>query len=218
MKNKLRFIAAIFALLTFSSLIAAQNNEDLEKQIEEKVERPPQQKLSRTQADSVFLTDARAAGCPLGLQQVITAGIYDNLALPFEPTFKSAALTSVYPSPPYNFKDFDDPAVNKSVAHSFLLKSYKPCEGRACGALLEIQVCNSGRDLWQNDKIYVGSIVGNKFVASIFYGDIWKPTESGKCKNLSIPISPAAIASMSILEVMIQDDTTVDNMKLTLNY
>lgn len=214
MKNKLNFIIAIFAMLIFSSLAAAQGNEDIEKRVESAIQRPPQQRISRTAEIEAF----KPVQCVLGLQQTFSAGIYDNITLPTEPTFKSPALLAAFPPSVYSYKDFDDKAVNKLVGQSFMLKNYKPCEGRMCSVLLEIQVCNSGADLWTNDKIYVGAIEGNKMIPSILYADIWKPNEANKCKNISIPIAPSVVASWSTLEVLIQDDTTVDNMKLTLNY
>lgn len=203
-------VAVIFVLLTLSSLVVAQDNEVIHKQIEAMIA-VPQQKLARVQLEE-------RVRCVLGLQQTITAGIFDSLALPTEPTFKSPALLSVLPTSTTNYKDFDDQAVNKVVGHSFLLRNYRPCEARLCSALLEVAVCNSGKNLWRNDKLYVGTVDGGKLIPSISYGDIWKPNESGKCKNISIPISPGLIASWPYLEVVIQDDTTVDAMKLTLNY
>lgn len=213
MKSKLNIIAAIFALLTLSSLAIAQAPEVVEKQIGSKVLAPSRQVVERRLLESIDRIK-----CPLGMQQTILAGLIDNLALPTDPTYKDAALLSVYPASSTNYKDFDDPALNKVVGQSFSLKNYKPCEGRMCSGLLEIALCNSGKDLWQNDKLYVGTVDAGKLNPSIFYGDIWKPTEGGQCKIMSIPLAPSTISSWAALQVVIQDDTNVDYMKLTLNY
>ena len=213
MTSKSSLIAVIFTLLTFSSLTLAQDTEVLDKQIGSRVMTPQGRVAQLRLVDS-----SERIRCLLGLQQTVAAGINDSVALPTEATYKDPALLSILPVSTTNYKDFDDPSLNKVVGQSFSLKDYKPCEGRMCSLLLEIAVCNSGKDLWQNDKLYVGRVEAGKLDPSISYGDIWKPNEAGKCKNISIPIAPSTIATWASLEVVIQDDTTVDNMKLTLNY
>jgi hypothetical protein len=213
MKSKSMLSAVIFVLLTLSNLAVAQDIEISEKQIGSRVSAP-----QRRVAELRLLEPTGRIRCLLGMQQTVLAGIFDNIVLPTEATYKDAALLSIYPASTTNYKDFDDPGLNKVVGQSFSLKDYKPCEGRTCSVLLEIAVCNSGKDLWQNDKLYVGNVEAGKLNPSIFYGDIWKPTEGGQCKNISIPIAPSTIATWPALQVVIQDDTTVDNIKLTLNY
>lgn len=221
MKSTFNLIVAILALLTFGSFAMAQDKEVIEKQIESQIKVAPQRAgTMQVEGRTMQVVEGRPSviKCLLGLQQTINAGIYDNLTLPTESTVHSPAELLAFPTSIYNYKEFDDPTVNKIVAYSFSLKNYKPCEGRMCSALLEIAVCNSGADLWQNDKVYVGDIENNKFVPSILYGDIWKSNEAKKCKIISVPINPSTIASWPWLEVMVQDDTSVDSMKLTLNY
>lgn len=211
MKHKLDFMMIILAILIFNGFASAQGNEEIDKQIESQIERPAQMKMR------VEEMRAEKISCPLGMQQTITAGLNDNLALPTEPTFNSL-IKSVYPSPPYSYKEFDDKTVNKMAGHSFILKNYKPCEGRGCGGELLVRVCNFNRDLWTNDKIYVGTIVGGKLNPFVYYGNIWSPKEGNQCKDLKIPLTAAMLASMSTLDVLIQDDTAIDYMKLTLKY
>lgn len=213
MTSKLKLIAAILALLAFSTLATAQDREIVDKQIGSRVLAP-----SRRIAEGRVLEATDRIKCPLGMQQTVLAGIVDNFALPTDPTYKDAALLSVYPASTTNYKDFDDPSLNKVLGQSFSLKNYKPCESRICSGLLEIALCNDGQDLWQNDKLYVGTVEAGKLNPSIFYGDIWKPTEKGQCKTMSIPIAASMIASSAALQVVIQDDTKVDYMRLTLNY
>ncbi len=208
----------ILALLTFGNSVLAQNNEDIDKQIDSQIERPAQQQRLRTDVRSLEMLTTDKGACPLGLQQVIMAGLNDNLAPANEATFNTL-LKAVYPSPPYSYKDFDDKSVNKMVGHSFVLKNYKPCEGRACGGELLVRVCNFGTDLWTNDKIYVGTIVNKKLNASVFYGDIWSGQNEAKtCKDIKIPLTAAMLASMQTLDVLIQDDTAIDYIKLTFFY
>ena len=219
MKGKLNLITAIVAMLIFGNLVMAQNNEDAEKEVESKMPASDVKARKMTNAEvsvisDKMLSELTKAKCPLGLNQTITAGIDDNLVPPYEPVFKSPALTSIFP----NTKPFDDPALNKIFAHSFSLKNYKPCEGKACQASLLIKVCNNGQDLWSNDKIYVGSAESGKFVSSFYVGTIWNGNEAKQCKNLNIPLNTSILNGLPFLDVVMQDDSTIDYMKLVLNY
>lgn len=219
MKGKLNVIVAIAVMLIFGGLAMAQNNEDAEKEVESKMPATDAKARKMTNAEVSVISDKMlaeltVAKCPLGLNQTILAGIDDNLVPPYEPVFKSPALTSIFP----NTKPFDDPALNRIFAHSFSLKNYKPCEGRACQASLLIRVCNIGKDLWSNDKIYVGSAEGEKFVSSFYVGTIWNGNEGNQCKNLNIPLNTSILNGLTFLDVVMQDDSTIDYMKLVLNY
>jgi len=219
MKGKLNLIAVIAVMLIFGGLVMAQNNEDAEKEVESKMPATDTKSRKMTNAEvsvisEKMLVELTKAKCPLGLNQTIIAGIDDNLVPPYKPVFKSPALTGVFP----NTKPFDDPALNRIFAHSFSLKNYKPCEGRACQASLLIKVCNNGRDLWSNDKIYVGSADGEKFVSSFYVGTIWNGNEANQCKNLNIPLNTSILNGLTFLDVVMQDDSTIDYMKLVLNY
>ena len=201
MKSKSNLIVTILAVLVFGNLVMAQNNEGAEKEVEGKMarrEKPSEQsKLTQTH-------------CSLGLSQTITAGIIDNLAAPDDPTFNNTPFPIT--------KAFDDQSINKIFAYSFPLKHYHPCQSKVCQANLLIRVCNSGRDLWINDKIYVGSTTGVVFTPSFFVGTIWNQngSEAKQCKTLNIPLSPPP--SLPFLDVVMQDDSTIDYMELILNY
>ncbi|MBC7797486.1 MAG: hypothetical protein H7Z37_11490 [Pyrinomonadaceae bacterium] len=172
--------------------------------------------------------DERAARCPLNLTQILTGGINDNAVTPFDATNKSTALTTFYASfwSPSLWKDYDDKAINRVFGDSFNLAAVKPCNGavsRICRAKLVIKICNDGVDIWQNDKIYVSDSTGGvHHNASLYYGNVWLPSESRQCKLLSIPMNtPAQLATLNAaqsLDVVVQDDSYVDFMRLTLNY
>ena len=218
MKNKFNLIVTVLAVLVFGNLVMAQNNEDAEKEVESKIDAKVRRASigEATVINDKMLSELRESKCPLGLNQTITAGINDNLLAPNEPTFKSPALTSLFP----NTKAFDDQTVNKIFAHSFSLKHYNPCQSKACQASLLIRVCNSGRDLWTNDKIYVGSANNGVFTSSFFAGIFWNQngSEAKQCKTLNIPLNPLSLGGLSFLDVVMQDDSTIDYMQLVLNY
>ena len=118
MKSKLNLIAAIFALLTLHSLAVAQRSEVLQKQGRivaqpgpvrvaaaqdaEIIEQQITARIEASQQNSarVQMVPVEAIRCVLGLQQTISGGVFDNLALPTEATFKSPALLSVFPIQP----------------------------------------------------------------------------------------------------------------------
>jgi hypothetical protein len=174
--------------------------------------------------------DERAARCRLNMQQILIGGINDNAALPTDPTNKSNPLTTFYASSwsPSLWKDYDDKAVNRVFGDSFNLTAVKPCPSngvvsRICRAKLVIKVCNVGLDSWQNDKIYVSDSTGGVHTnVSLYYGNLWLPSESKQCKLLSIPMNTSAqLATLNAaqsLDVVVQDDSYVDFMRLTLNY
>lgn len=213
MKNKLRFIIAFFALLTFAGVLSAQDNEDIEKKSASKIERPQE-----AQRMIMPIDDAeRVKRCPLQMQQTIIAGIIDNFATPTDPTYKTPAFLAVFAGIP--FKDFDDKTNDRAVGQSFVLPKIKPCEGKVCTAQLEVRVCNNGTNVWKNDSLSVGTIQNGSLQAWAHSGYIWNAqTDKGKCKTITIPINVASLNNNPTLDVYIQDDTAVDYIKLTLNY
>jgi hypothetical protein len=221
MLRKMHIVLAVTAMMTLSSFVLAQKDEDIQKEVEGKIgvtdaQRKDSQEKGIRQVEQSFEMSERAAAvkCPLGVHSTILGGINDNLALPFDPVFKSPALAALFP----NTKLFDDPALNRIFAHSFAVRNYKPCEGRACKAQLLVHICNSGQDLWQNDKLYVGSADKGQSLTSIFYGNIWSGNEAKKCKDMTIPINPATLAGMSYLDIVMQDDSNIDYMQLDLYF
>jgi hypothetical protein len=222
MKTTQRSILVLtLVLLAMIIPAAAQNNEEIEKKLEANIDLPAQEKRAPSglrQISERVPIGAPAIACPLGMQQTITAGLADNLAAPFEAAFKSPLLLAAYPTPTYTYSNFDDPAVNRLFGYSFMLRNYKPCEGRFCSANLAIRVCNSGRDLWSNDKIYIGSMESGRLNTWVAYGDIWSGSEAKKCKDLNYTINGATLSTKQSLDVLMQDDSTIDHLKLTLNY
>jgi hypothetical protein len=221
MKNKMNLVGMILAMLIFGNLVFAQNNEDAEKEVEGKMPIADAKMRRIPNTEPMIVSDEKMAEmsktqCTLGLNQTITAGINDNLAPANDPTFKSPALSSLFPTT----KVFDDQTVNKIFAHSFSLKNYKPCESKLCRASLVVRVCNSGKDLWTNDKIYVGSANAGVFTSSFYAGTIWNSngSESKQCKNLNFPLNTSLLNGMNFLDVVMQDDSTIDYMQLFLNY
>ena len=227
MKNKLRFIIAIFALLTFSGIVFAQNNEEIEKLSERKIQRPPQAQRTKIPIED----DVKGRRCPLQIQQIITGGLVDSLAPPPDSTYKTPAFLALFGG--VAFKDFDDPTVNRAVGHSFVLQNIKPCKTEVCTASLEIRVCNFGTDLWTNDGLSVGTVQNGIFNAWAYSAAIWNRQGTGSgvmndnssstdrranCKIITIPINAAVLNTMPSLDLYVQDDTAVDYARLTLNY
>ena len=207
MKNKL--ILIVGCLLVFSNIAFAQNVEEIEKQVESQIEKAPSKRMGK-------LDGTPEVPSSRGMHTTVTAGINDNLTLPTEPVFKSPNLGSIF----LTTKDFDDQSVNKIFAYSFPLNKYHPCQSKACKAQLLIRVCNSGADLWTNDKIYVGTADSGKFVPTFFNATFWNPSgsEAKTCKDVKIPLNPSSLAGMNFLDVVMQDDSTIDYMQLDLDY
>lgn len=213
MKNKFRFIIAIFALLTFSGMLSAQDNEDIEKKSESKIERPQQAQRMIMPADEA----EKGKKCPLQMQQTILAGLVDALNPPFDATYKTPAFLAAFAGIP--FKDFDDKQYDRAVGHSFLLKNIKACESKLCTAQLEIKLCNYGKSKWDNDGLSIGTIENGKLNAWAYSVSLWNAqTDNGKCKTITVPINANVLSTKPTLDVYVQDDTAVDYIKLTLNY
>lgn len=209
MLRKINLFLAIIATLIISSTVFAQQNEDLEKQVESNMN------LQNAQRRIIPERDNERRACLN--HTTITAGLNDNLAAPFEATSPTSQLTQPYL--PTNLKSFDDPTVNKIFAHSFPMKTLRPCESRICKAQLLIRVCNSGQAEWINDKLYVGSFVGNLFTPSIYYAPIWSANEANQCKDVKIPISGTQLPfNLVSLDVLMQDDSTIDYMQLDFDF
>jgi len=212
MLRKINLLLAIIATLIISNTVFAQQNEDLEKQVESNMNVQNSQSESITEREN---NSNRRPFCTLQVQSTVTAGINDNLAAPFEATTQSPQLANIFP----NTKDFDDTTTDQIFAHSFLLRKYKPCGAEACHATLLVRVCNSGIGYWENDKLYVGSAVGNTFTPSIFVGDIWNASDvGGQCKNVVIPINTPTLNSLINLDVVMQDDSSIDYMQLDWDF
>ena len=206
--KKINLIVTVFAMLIISSFAMAQG-EEMEKQVESQIERTPQKRVGMQE-----MPMEKGKPCPRGIHSTALAGVNDNLAPANDPVVKSPALTTLF----MVTKDFDDQTVNKIFAYSFPVASYPPCQTKTCKAKLLIRVCNSGRDYWQNDKLYIGN-AGTTFTPTVFIGTIWTPSDKPQsCKDMTFPISAPYLDSITSLDVVMQDDSTIDYMQLDLDY
>ena len=201
MLRKINLLLAIIAMLIISNtIISAQEDGGI--------------------FDSSILSPRyRFIPCTRGISSSITAGINDNLAPPFEPTFQSPNLALWISNNALNIKHFDDPTLNRYVAHSFSLDDYRPCGARICRAQLLVRVCNNGNDIWTNDFLHVGTTDSSGVFTPFISQMIWSsPIEVNQCKTVIVPISPFTLIGLANLDIAIQDDTIVDYMRLDLNF
>lgn len=226
LKIKLTLTFLITTLLALTLPTLAQNDEKLEKEIEAKIGKSSPRKSidlrEMKEAEKLILDGPipLPAKCPLGMQQTVLAGLIDGAAPPSEPAYKSPALLQGYPPNMYIYEDFDDPMVNRLFGYSFMLNKLKPCDGKICRAVLHIRICNKDTDLWTNDRLYIGTVpMGGPIDPWVFYGQIWgSVNERNTCKDLYFNIHAPTLWNKPTLDVLVQDDSIVDYMKLYLNY
>ncbi len=216
MLRKMNLILAVAAMMILSSFVAAQKDDAIQKEVESKmVITAAQGKEAEKGGDreSHDMSGIPIGKCPLHMHSTIMGGINDNLSLtpPADPMFVSPNMTMGKP--------LDDQTVNSIFAYSFDLRKHKPCDGKVCRAELLIRVCNRNQDYWLNDRIYVGTADSGTFVASIFAGNIWSGfSDAGKCKNMMIPIPNGSLVGMNYLDILMQDDSSVDYLQLDLDF
>lgn len=220
MKNHLFRTASIFAtlslLLALGLTSTAQEPRTRDQQVEQQQERVLPE-LAVQELDSEMLKVVVPRGCK-GPAVVQIHDVADNFAPAGTAGTLSPALASFLAGKPT--KGYDDPSVNKYFGDSFKLQN---C--RVCYATLEVRVRHYG-DLWTNDSITIGaapfnSSPGVKFIST----GIWTPqTPNPKTLNFALPT--AALNSYlfststvpSFLDVVSQDDTDFDYMKLSVWY
>ena len=144
-------------------------------------------------------------------------GLQDNFGGPSEPTTPSPALQAYLAT--HNGVGYDTAQPNHHVGESFLVC---PCE--ACGAKLEIRVRHTNPlDVWNNDNYTVGiapfASSQNQVIAT---GQIWNGPGDTAPKTITVALSGQALSKLlcgsksQFLDVVVQDDTTVDWMRLTI--
>lgn len=178
-----------------------------------------------------------------GATIVFTAGINDNFALPTDPTSPSSNLLGVFSS---SFKDFDDPTIDRVLAHTF---TGLP-EGIQA-ATLEVHLRASTNFLSHNDGINLTFVEDDQIlppqgserwgrrigtghgVPGVLSYD-WHSTAASPAIDTiildlsNLPLAPSQPASASnllpalndhgFLDFWIQDDTDVDYITLTVTF
>lgn len=171
---------------------------------------------------------------------VFTAGVDDNFALPTEPTSPSSNLLGAFSIFSFTEKDFDDPTINR-----FLLHTFTGLPEQICEATLEIHLRAGASGLSHNDALNLlfsgddqilppvgpvrwGRRIGTGHGVSGVFPFDW---HSGKVDTMILDLSnlPLAVGQPSsasnlipalnlhrFLDFLIQDDTDVDFMILTV--
>ena len=171
---------------------------------------------------------------------VFTAGVNDNFALPTEPASPSANFLGFLGTNRIKVKDFDDPTIDRFIAHTFT--NLPAC---VVGATLEIHLRAGNSFLSHNDSLslfFVGSDqtvppLGPerwaRFISTAhgFVGVLPFDWHFGKVATLvfdlgNLPLAPSQPASSSnlipslnqhgFLDFAVQDDTDIDFMILTV--
>lgn len=156
---------------------------------------------------------------PASASVVLMAGLADHYALPTDPTSPSPVLAAdprlrcgtsgVLPR-----KDFDDTAINRYVCTSFDLTPYL---GHIKNAILEFNAKPGGGQS-DNDAINLinngGAFLYSASLAALSITD-WLMADVGDTA-FSINITNL-LPGVTSLDFYIQDDTTVDFVKLTLD-
>jgi hypothetical protein len=150
------------------------------------------------------------------------AGRADNYAAPFDSTSRrpsyNAYVNATYPGV---IKQFDDPTENRVLAHTF--------DNLPCGivsATLEVTM-KAGNSIPENDAIYLAHTGGGTYawaspIASLpGAGGTWNPGQQ-QTFTLNLASLPGGgnllplLNTVRALDFIMQDDTTVDNMRLRI--
>ena len=156
---------------------------------------------------------------PVSASVVLMAGLVDHYALPTDPTSPSPVLAAdprlrcgtsgVLPR-----KDFDDTSINRFVCTSFDLTPYL---GHIKNATLEFNAKPGDDPLSFNDSINLinngGAFLYSAGLAALS-GTTWLMPVGDTAFSINIT---NLLPSVTSLDFYIQDDTTVDFVKLTLD-
>jgi len=143
-------------------------------------------------------------------------GLQDNFAPGPDPTTPSPALAA-YLGPLANPATYDYNAPNNHFGDSFRI-----CGCKTCGGTLEVRVRHTNStDIGSNDGITVGAAPfnGPRAVSAL----VWAAGDP-PVKTLTFNLDPGKLAEILCaqkpdsqwLDVYVQDDTTIDYIKLTL--
>ena len=201
-------LAGITLLSLCLSTTAQQPTAQQQKQAQE--ERLPIPELKALQTDSELTPVRIPRECDRLKPIVQMHDVADNFKSPGNPVTLSAALQSYLSTQNITPKGYDDPRVNKVFADSFKLGNCK-----VCYATLEVNVRHY-QDVWWNDTLTVGAPPFNTFPVRLLSTNIWPngPHTYG--------LSPSGLSQLiwnnQGLDVIAQDDTDFDYMKLSVWY
>jgi hypothetical protein len=168
-------------------------------------------------------TQSQTRTINLGRPYTYRAGNMDNSAAPSDPALPSTALKAATPGA--IFKNFDDPTINRFVGHTFT-----SLPANIVKAELEVRMKPGGSGSF-NDTINLAFMPANPVVAwGIRMGDLpltsWNRGDAAKTFIFDLSNLPpsgslltdqlANLAAKRYLDVVIQDDTTVDYIKLRI--
>ncbi len=210
-------VASLLLSLGFSGIAQEPRPKQPEQgQQEQQEQQLPE--LAVQQLDAEMLRVAIPQSCK-GLTPVIqTHDVLDNFAPAGSAGTLSPALTNFLAGKP--LKGYDDPQVNKYFGDSFRLKN---C--RVCYATLEVRVRHYG-DVWPNDRITVGAAPFSSSPGmTLLSTGIWNP-QTPNPKTLTFALPAATLSSYlattstlpSFLDIVAQDDTDFDSIKLSVWY
>jgi hypothetical protein len=211
MKNQVLRISSMVVLLTSivaTGLIcfAQQQERPREPAQEERQPIPELQRLSQTQLLAVEVPRECARLKPV----VQMHDVADKFTPPGTSLTLSGPLTGFLNGHGLQPKGYDDPRINKVFADSFKLGNCK-----VCYATLEVNVRHYG-DIWSNDTLTAGAASSTGFTSPLLYTQIWPNGPH----TYSLPPNGLnqLIFSGQDLDVIAQDDSDFDFMKLTVWY
>lgn len=151
-------------------------------------------------------------------------GTDDQFKLPPETPQLSPGLQSFFNSKGQKIRNYDQGGSDIWFGQSFFIKCCKVCR-----AELEIRVRSEG-GLASNDAIYIGRAPFTPSSNVLAAGHIWDNTRpawaggTASPKVMNIPLSPAALNNWINsadgcnvpIDILVQDDTAVDYMKLKI--
>jgi hypothetical protein len=155
--------------------------------------------------------------CNTGTPYTFRAGLMDEFASPSDPVSRGADLVAAFPG--MTWKDFDDPRSNRAVGHTFT---------GLPAAIVRAELVVRARpnyDLPENDAIAIGLVPHSQFATAFRFSDLreakgtWDVSDNGPTTftiALGHPYASlfAQMSSTHALDVLVQDDTTVDSMAL----
>ncbi|MDQ6707403.1 MAG: PEP-CTERM sorting domain-containing protein [Acidobacteriota bacterium] len=146
---------------------------------------------------------------------VLLAGNIDGYALPVDPTSPSTTLVASVPSCGTAGKGFDDPAINSFVCTTFNLT---PFAGHIKSAILDFNA-RPENDIPSNDAINLfnnGALFYTAFLAALS-GTSWLFGIGPTAFSIDVTSLVTSPGFAGFLDFVIQDDTTVDFARLTIN-
>jgi tetratricopeptide (TPR) repeat protein len=177
--------------------------------------------LARFDLPALLSFQPRPAGSGYGpCERTVTvmAGEADNFALPFDPIPYVNPDFSTFPDWPKDgrLKQFDEPRDDAALFVSFILPPLRYCDSE-----VELHI-RKGKAGFENDTIVFGSAPGLAHTSAL-----WLDAQDRTERLFTVDIGEQDLLDVqraqykkrvTSLDFMIQDDTTVDYIKLTLVY